>query len=145
MALTFKKVVSGGTLFLLPQLIASGFVFHLSSCYLVDRSNNLRTAIATSHMQHIKARLFGFVLILLGLALVYINWRQLWTEGTYSTKLAAFGPVVGIGGLFLLLFPSRAGKPNTTAEKVTVLIVFAIGLAAGLVNWYLMDPGFFGS
>lgn len=96
-------------------------------------------------MQHIKARLFGFVLILLGLALVYINWRQLWTEGTYSTKLAAFGPVVGIGGLFLLLFPSRAGKPNTTAEKVTVLIVFAIGLAAGLVNWYLMDPGFFGS
>ncbi|HET6669444.1 MAG TPA: hypothetical protein VFH15_04350 [Pyrinomonadaceae bacterium] len=95
-------------------------------------------------MQHIKARLLGFVLILLGLLLVYINWRQLWTEGTYSMKLAAFGPVVGIGGLFLLLFPSRAGKPNTTAEKVTVLIVLAIGLAAGLVNWYLMDPGFFG-
>jgi hypothetical protein len=95
-------------------------------------------------MQHIKARLLGFVLILLGLALVYINWRQLWTEGTYSMKLAAFGPVVGIGGLFLLLFPSRAGKPNTTAEKGTVLIVLAIGLAAGLVNWYLMDPGFFG-
>ena len=59
-------------------------------------------------------------------------------------KLAAFGPVVGVGGLFLLLFPSRAGKPNTTAEKITVLLVFAIGLVAGLVNWYLMDPGFFG-
>ncbi|MFZ0063590.1 MAG: hypothetical protein WAL47_16280 [Pyrinomonadaceae bacterium] len=95
-------------------------------------------------MNHIKGRLFGFVLILLGVALVYINWRQLWTDGTYSMKLAAFGPVVGVGGLFLLLFPSRAGKPNTTAEKITVLLVLAIGLAAGLVNWCLMDPGFFG-
>jgi hypothetical protein len=95
-------------------------------------------------MQHIKARLLGLVLVLAGLALVYINWRQLWTEGTYSMKLAAFGPLVGIGGVFLLLFPSRAGKPNTTADKVTVMIVFAIGLVAGLINWYLMDPGYFG-
>ena len=96
------------------------------------------------NMQHIKARILALILILLGSALIYINWRQLWTEGTYSMKLAAFGPVVGVGGLFLLLFPSRAGKPNTTAEKITVLLVFAIGLVAGLVNWYLMDPGFFG-
>lgn len=94
-------------------------------------------------MNRIKARLFGFVLILLGIALVYLNWRDLWTEGRYSMKLAAFGPVVGIGGLFLLLFPTRAGKPTTTAEKITVLIALAIGLAAGLVNWYLMDPGYF--
>jgi hypothetical protein len=27
---------------------------------------------------------------------------------------------------------------------VIVLLVFLVGLAAGLVNWYLMDPGFFG-
>ena len=32
---------------------------------------------------------------------------------------------------------------KTTGDKITVMIVFAIGLAAGLVNWYLMDPGFF--
>ena len=95
-------------------------------------------------MQHIKARLFAVVLILLSVVLIYINWRELWAEGTYSLKLAAFGPVVGVGGLFLLLFPSRAGKPTTTAEKITVLMVLVIGLAAGLINWYLMDPGFFG-
>lgn len=95
-------------------------------------------------MNYIKARLFGVVLILLGIALVYLNWRDLWTEGTYSMKLAAFAPLVSIGGVFLLLFPAQAGKPNTTAEKVTVLLVLAIGLVAGLVNWYLMDPGFFG-
>jgi hypothetical protein len=44
----------------------------------------------------------------------------------------------------LLLFPSLGGKPNTRKEKVIVLLVFLVGLAAGLVNWYLMDPGFFG-
>ncbi len=93
-------------------------------------------------MQHIKARLFGVVLIVLGVALVYLNWRDLWTEGTYSTKLAAFGPVVAIGGVFLLLFPARAGKPTTTAEKVTVLIVLAIGLVAGVINWTQWIPGF---
>lgn len=95
-------------------------------------------------MQHIKARLLAIVLIVVSIGLIYVNWRELLNEGTYSIKLAAFGPVIGIGGLFLLLFPSRAGKPTTTAEKITVLIVFAIGLAAGLINWYLMDPGYFG-
>ena len=59
-------------------------------------------------------------------------------------KLAAFGPVVTIGGIFLLITPSSAGKPTTAKEKITVLLVFVIGLAAGLVNWFLMDPGFFG-
>jgi hypothetical protein len=95
-------------------------------------------------MTHLKARLFAVILILLSIGLVYYNWRQLWQDGSYSMKLAAFGPVVGIGGLYLLLFPSRAGKPNTTMEKISVLLVLAIGMAAGLVNWYLMDPGFFG-
>ena len=91
-----------------------------------------------------KARLLGIGLIAVGVALIYINWRELWSDGTYSMKLAAFGPLVGIGGLYLLLFPSRGGKPNKTAEKVGALIVFVIGLVAGLVNWYLMDPAFFG-
>jgi hypothetical protein len=58
-------------------------------------------------------------------------------------KLAAFAPVGIVGGFFILLFPSKAGKPVTTADKILVLIVFAIGLVAGLCNWYLMDPGFF--
>ena len=94
-------------------------------------------------MQHIKGRLFGLVLILLAIGLIYYNWQQLFREGSYSMKLAAFGPVVGIGGLYLLIFPSRAGKPTTTAEKISALVVLVIGLVAGLVNWYLMDPAFF--
>jgi len=95
-------------------------------------------------MQHMKARLLAIVLILLSLGLIYYNWRQLLQDGSYSMKLAAFGPVITIGGIFLLIAPARAGKPTTTKEKITVLLVLVVGLLAGLVNWYLMDPGFFG-
>jgi hypothetical protein len=95
-------------------------------------------------MHNIKARIFASVLILVSVGLIYYNWHQLLQEGRYSLKLAAFGPVVGIGGIYLLIFPSRGGKPTTAREKLIVLIVFGIGVVAGLVNWYLMDPGFFG-
>jgi hypothetical protein len=93
---------------------------------------------------YIKQRLFGVVLIIGFIALIYYNWRQLWTEGSYSLKLAAFGPVGVIGGFFLMLFPTMGGKPNTTRERVVLLAVFVVGLVAGLVNWFLMDPGYFG-
>jgi hypothetical protein len=95
-------------------------------------------------MQTVKARILGLVLIVLGSALVHINWHQLRSDGNYSMKMAAFAPLIAIGGLFLLLFPSMAGKPNSAKEKIILLIVFVVGLVAGLINWYLMDPGFFG-
>ena len=95
-------------------------------------------------MKHLKSRLLAIVLIVVFSVLIYINWQQLQSSGTYSMKLAAFGPVGLVGGLFLMFFPAKAGRPTTTGDKILVLIVFVIGLVAGLVNWYLMDPGFFG-
>ena len=95
-------------------------------------------------MHYIKACFLALVIIVVFLGLTFYNWHQLLQEGRYSLKLAAFGPVGVIGGLFILIFPSMAGKPTTTKEKIIVLIVFGIGLVAGLINWYLMDPGFFG-
>ena len=95
-------------------------------------------------MSYLKARVFALVLIVVSVGLIYYNWRQLLQEGHYYMKLAAFAPVGVVGGLFLLLFPSMGGKPTTTREKIIVLVVFAIGVLAGLINWYLMDPGFFG-
>jgi hypothetical protein len=95
-------------------------------------------------MHHLKARLLALALILLSISLIYLGWHQLLTEGRYSLKLAAFSPVIGVGGFFLLIFPSMAGKPTTVKEKIIVLAVLVIGMLAGLVNWYLMDPGFFG-
>ena len=93
---------------------------------------------------NLKGRLLGIVLILLFGGMTYYNWSQVNTTGKYSLKMAAFGPLGVIGGLFVLLFPSKAGKPETTTDKLLVLAVFVVGLAAGLGNWYLMDPGFFG-
>jgi len=95
-------------------------------------------------MAFLKARILAIVLILVSVAIIYINWRQLWQDGSYSLKMAAFGPLIGIGGLYLLVFPGKGGKPTTTKEKIMVMIVFGIGIIAGLINWYLMDPGFFG-
>lgn len=95
-------------------------------------------------MRHLKARLLAVAIILIFAGLMYYNWRQLAEEGRYSLKLAAFGPVGVVGGLFLLLFPGKGGKPETARDKVVALLVFGVGLAAGLLNWYLMDPGFFG-
>jgi len=93
---------------------------------------------------HIKARLFAVLLILGCAAMIYYGWYRLREEGVYSLKMAAFAPLGVVGGIFLLLFPTMAGKPETTKAKVIVFAVFAIGLVAGLINWFLMDPGFFG-
>jgi NhaP-type Na+/H+ or K+/H+ antiporter len=95
-------------------------------------------------MLHLKTRFLAVFLIILFAGMTYYNWYQLNTGGKYSLKLAAFGPVGVVGGLFLLLFPTKGGKPQTTGDKIIVMIVFGIGLVAGLINWYLMDPGFFG-
>ena len=95
-------------------------------------------------MNPLKARILALIMIVVCAGLVYYNWHQMLQEGRYSVKLAAFGPVGIVGGFFLLLFPGRAGKPTNTKERLLALLVFAVGLIAGLVNWYLMDPGFFG-
>ena len=93
---------------------------------------------------YIKQRLFALVLIVVCAGMIYYGWYLLRTEGVYYMKMATFAPLGVVGGIFLLLFPGMGGKPNTAKEKVIVLAVFVIGLLAGLVNWYLMDPGFFG-
>jgi len=128
-----KLLITGGTP--VPQRI-------FQSRFVGDRSNILRPA--TSKMLNLKVRLFALVLILLFAGMTYYNWHQLHSEGKYSLKMAAFGPVGVVGGLFLVLFPSKIGKPQTLTDKLLVLGVLIVGLAAGLVNWYLMDPGFFG-
>lgn len=95
-------------------------------------------------MRHLKARLLGLALILLFAGMTYYNWHQFQADGSYSLKMAAFGPVGVVGGLFVLLFPGMGGRPETAKDKIIVMVVFVVGLAAGLLNWYLMDPGFFG-
>lgn len=92
---------------------------------------------------HIKTRLLGIILIVSFAALTYFAWHELLSTGRYSLKLAAFAPLGIVGGFFVLIFPTKAGKPQSMGDKLLVMAVFAIGIVAGLVNWYLMDPGFF--
>jgi hypothetical protein len=94
-------------------------------------------------MLHLKTRLFALLIIAVFAGLLCYEWYSLRQEGRYSIKIASFAPVGIVGGLFIFLFPAKAGKPETASEKILVLLVFVIGMAAGLVNWYLMDPGFF--
>ncbi len=94
-------------------------------------------------MLHLKARILALTLILVSLGMIYYNWHQLLQDGRYYLKIAAFAPVIGVGGVFLLIFPRMSGKPKTTKEKIIVLTVTGIGLVAGAINVYLMDPGFF--
>ena len=93
---------------------------------------------------YIKQRLFALLLIVVGAGMIYYGWHLLRTEGVYYMKMATFAPLGVVGGIFLLLFPTMGGKPNSAKQKVIVFAVFAIGIFAGLVNWFLMDPGFFG-
>lgn len=95
-------------------------------------------------MNHLTARLFALVIIAVFAGLGYYNWQQLFNEGQYSMKIAAFSPLGVLGGIFLLIFPGMFGTPETTKEKLVVMTVFGLGMAAGVLNIYLMDPGFFG-
>ena len=52
--------------------------------------------------------------------------------------------VIDLVSYLVLFFPTMIGNPNTTQEMVIVLLVFVVSIVAGLVNWFLMDPGFFG-
>lgn len=95
-------------------------------------------------MGHLKARLLALLLVAIGGGLVAVNWYRLLTAHDYYPKLAIFAPVVVVGGLFLLLFPGMWGRPETTRSKVIVLLVFGLGVLAGLINLYLMDPSLMG-
>ena len=94
-------------------------------------------------MNTVKPRLLSLGLIIISIGLMYVNWHDLLHAHKYSMKLAAFAPLCGVGGLFLMICPEKTGKPTTSKDKTIVMVVFVIGVGAGLVNWYLMDPGFF--
>src|SRR5215510_16564782 len=93
---------------------------------------------------YLKQRLFALLLIVACAGMIYYGSYLLRTEGVYYMKMATFAPVGVVGGIFLLLFPTMGGKPNSTKQKVIVFAVLAIGIVVGLMNLFLMNPGFFG-
>ena len=94
-------------------------------------------------MRYWQIRLFGLVAALISGALVYYNWQQAIAEGTYSFRLAAIAPFGVVAGIFLIFFPTKSGRPETTLDKFIAMLVVVVGFGAGFYNWYLMDPGRF--
>jgi hypothetical protein len=56
---------------------------------------------------HWKMRLFGLALMVGFAGLLYYDWYKLIEEKQYYTKLAVFAPLGIVGGLFILLFPTK--------------------------------------
>ena len=65
----------------------------------------------------LKARLFAAGVNYRFAGMIYYGWYQLRKEGVYYIKMAAFSPLGVVGGIFLILFPSMGGKPDTTKEE----------------------------
>lgn len=91
----------------------------------------------------IKQRIFALIIALISIAILYWNWQEAKAGGAYHLKAAAFAPLGIVGGVFLTFFPQFFGRPETSKEKIVAVTIFAIGIAAGLYNWYLIDPGVF--
>lgn len=91
----------------------------------------------------LKGRIIAVILVLASTFIVYQTWSEAGHGGSYSLKAAAFAPVGIVGGIFLFFFPQFGSKPETTREKLIVMTVFAVGVIAGLFNWYLIDPSIF--
>jgi hypothetical protein len=94
-------------------------------------------------MRYWQIRLFALVIALVSGAMIYYNWQQAVTEGTYSFRIAGLAPIGVVFGIYLLFFPAKIGRPETALDKFLVFLLLAIGTAAGAYNWYLMDPGKF--
>ena len=88
-------------------------------------------------------RLFGLIIAIISAGGLYFVWSKAQTENLYYPKLAVFAPLGVIVGIFLMILPQYSGTPETTRDKIIVFSVFAVGIIAGLIDWYLIDPGFF--
>lgn len=82
----------------------------------------------------------GAIIFLLGgVALTAFDWWMLNTQHQYYVKAAVLGPLAIVGGVMGLIFPQIYNDKSPRGQnKILSFVTFAIGLAAGGLNWYLM-------
>ena len=85
-------------------------------------------------------RLFGLAASAGSAVLIYNNWQRLLADNTYSFRIAGLAPLGVVMGLYITLFPTKIGRPETPLDKFMAIFLVVIGAAAGFYNWYLMDP-----
>jgi len=93
-----------------------------------------------SMLKYWQIRLFALAIVLISGAMIYYNWQEIINEGTYSFRIAALAPIGVVFGIYLMFFPTKIGRPETTLDKILIFLLLAVGFGAGVYNWYLMDP-----
>jgi len=95
-------------------------------------------------MNHLKARIFALLLISCLRGFDLLQLASTAAAGKLFIQVGRVRTIGVVGGFFLLMFPGRGGKPLPQKSGCWCCLVFVIGLIAGLINVYLMDPGMFG-
>ncbi len=86
--------------------------------------------------QTLRGRLFGVLMIIVGLAGWWCNWHLAKTEGHFYIKLCILGPLGLFGGLLVMVRPDwmgPLGKGATRAHKTAVIgLIAVIAVVSGI-------------
>ena len=91
-----------------------------------------------------RVRLFGLLLIAVGVGAWWYNWYTAATAGEFSLRLTILGPAGVFGGLLLLLRPDWSGRLHTgssPAQKIALFSVMGLIAVGAGVDYYLLKGG----
>lgn len=103
----------------------------------LDRSNSMNQT-----QRLVRIRLFGLLMIAIGLAGRWYNWHLATTADHFYIKATLLGPLGVFGGLLLLIRPDWAGpgrKDSTPAHKAALIAVIALMAVGGGIDFYLLQ------
>ncbi len=86
-----------------------------------------------------RAKLFGLLMIAIGLGGWWLNWHLADTEGHFYIKLCILGPLGIFGGLLMLFRPEWAGplrKDSQPAHKAALATVVGLMLVTSGIDFY---------
>jgi hypothetical protein len=93
-------------------------------------------------MRLTRVRLFGALLIGLGILGRWYNWHVAESTGEFYIRMTLAGPAGVFGGLLLLIRPDWVGRlraDSPMAQKVAVGAVLVLMVVGSGIDWYLLE------